>query len=33
MWSITWLKRCPKFVIQYDDKTKNHGQYLHPGAK
>ena len=24
------LHRCPKFAIQYDDKTKNHGQYLHP---
>ena len=26
------LHRCPKFAIQYDDKTKNHGQYLHPDA-
>ena len=25
------LHRCPKFAIQYDDKTKDHGQYLHPG--
>ena len=24
------LHRCPQFAIQYDDKTKNHGQYLHP---
>ena len=27
------LHRCPKFAIQYDDKTKNHGQYLHPDEK
>jgi len=25
------LHRCPRFAIQYDDKTKDHGQYLHPG--
>lgn len=24
------LHRCPKFAIQYDDATKNHGQYQHP---
>lgn len=24
------LHRCPKFAIQYEDKTKEHGQYLHP---
>ena len=24
------LHRCPKFAIQYDDTTKNHGQYQHP---
>ncbi len=24
------LHACPKFAIQYDDKTKNHGQYMHP---
>lgn len=26
------LHRCPKFAIQYDDKTKDHGQYLHPDS-
>ena len=25
--------RCPKFAIQHDDKTKDHGQYLHPDEK
>lgn len=24
------LHRCPKFAIQYDDRTRNHGQYVHP---
>lgn len=24
------LHRCPKFSIQYGNKTKNHGQYVHP---
>ncbi|MBR0271757.1 MAG: EFR1 family ferrodoxin [Methanobrevibacter sp.] len=24
------LHHCPKFSIQYDDRTKNHGQYHHP---
>lgn len=24
------LHKCPKFAIQYDNKTKNHGQYIHP---
>lgn len=24
------LHRCPKFSIQYNDKTLNHGQYTHP---
>lgn len=27
------LHRCPKFAIQYDDKTKDHEQYLHPDEK
>ena len=27
------LHRCPKFAIQYDDKTRDHGQYLHPDEK
>ena len=27
------LHRCPMFAIQYDDKTKDHGQYTHPGVK
>lgn len=27
------LHRCPKFAIQYDDKTKEHGQYLHPDER
>lgn len=27
------LHRCPQFAIQYDDNTKNHGQYLHPDEK
>jgi NAD-dependent dihydropyrimidine dehydrogenase PreA subunit len=26
------LHRCPRFAIQYDDKTRDHGQYLHPDA-
>lgn len=24
------LHKCPKVAIQYDNKTKKHGQYLHP---
>jgi ferredoxin len=24
------LHACPRFAIQYDDKTQNHGQYMHP---
>ncbi len=24
------LHACPKFAIQYDEKTKAHGQYMHP---
>ena len=24
------LHRCPKFAIQYDNRTKKHGQYQHP---
>lgn len=24
------LHRCPKFAIQYDGRTKKHGQYIHP---
>jgi len=27
------LHRCPKFSIQYEDRTKNHSQYMHPGVK
>lgn len=27
------LHRCPVFAIQYDNQTKNHGQYLHPDEK
>ncbi len=27
------LHNCPKFAIQYDDKTKNNGQYNHPDTK
>ncbi len=27
------LHRCPKFSIQYDNKTKNHGQYQNPNTK
>lgn len=27
------LHRCPTFSIQYDNKTKTHGQYLHPDIK
>ena len=27
------LHRCPKFAIQYDNKTQKHGQYQHPEAK
>ena len=30
---LGYLHRCPKFAIQYDDKTKDHGQYLHPDEK
>ena len=25
------LHRCPKFAIQYGNRTKRHGQYTHPG--
>ncbi len=24
------LHKCPTFAINYDDKTQNHGQYVHP---
>ena len=27
------LHRCPKFAIQYDDRTREHGQYRHPGTR
>ena len=27
------LHRCPKFAIQYGDRTKNHGQYTNPNVK
>lgn len=27
------LHRCPQFAIQYEDQTKNHGQYLHPDER
>ena len=27
------LHRCPKFSIQYGNRTKAHGQYLHPKTK
>lgn len=27
------LHRCPKFAIQYDNKTQKHGQYRHPNTK
>lgn len=27
------LHRCPKFAIQYDDKTKKHGQYRNPNVE
>ena len=27
------LHRCPKFAIQYGNRTKNHGQYLNPNVK
>ena len=27
------LHRCPKFAIQYEDKTKTHGQYTNPNVK
>jgi NAD-dependent dihydropyrimidine dehydrogenase PreA subunit/flavodoxin len=27
------LHRCPKFAIQYDNKTRDHGQYSHPGVR
>ena len=27
------LHRCPKFAIQYGNKTKNHGQYVNPNVK
>lgn len=26
------LHRCPKFAIQYGERTRNHGQYRHPGT-
>lgn len=27
---LSCLHHCPKFAIQYGEKTKRHGQYLHP---
>lgn len=27
------LHRCPKFAIQYDNRTQKHGQYRHPDTK
>lgn len=27
------LHHCPKFAIQYGNKTKNHGQYVNPNVK
>ncbi|MBR2571582.1 MAG: EFR1 family ferrodoxin [Clostridia bacterium] len=27
---LTCLHNCPKFAIQYDDRTEKHGQYRHP---
>lgn len=27
---LSCLHHCPEFAIQYGDKTKNHGQYVHP---
>lgn len=27
------LHRCPRFAIQYENKTKKHGQYQNPNAK
>ncbi len=27
------LHRCPKFAIQYDGRTKRHGQYMHPNKE
>ena len=27
------LHKCPKFAIQYDDRTKAHGQYTNPKAR
>lgn len=27
------LHRCPEFSIQYEDRTKNHGQYLNPNVR
>ena len=29
----SFLHRCPKFAIQYGDRTKNHGQYTNPNVK
>ncbi|WP_294420421.1 EFR1 family ferrodoxin [uncultured Senegalimassilia sp.] len=29
---LACLHHCPKFAIQYGNKTKRHGQYTHPGA-
>ena len=27
---LRYLHLCPNFAIQYDNRTKNHGQYLNP---
>lgn len=27
------LHRCPKFAIQYDGRTREHGQYRRPGTR
>lgn len=30
---LACLHRCPKFAIQYGDKTQAHGQYVHPNVR
>jgi len=30
---LACLHMCPKFAIQYEDLTKDHGQYIHPNVR
>ena len=30
---LSCLHHCPKFAIQYENRTKKHGQYTNPNVK